>query len=304
MKLDYDNFEILAALDEAEPLDYPKTRIIVTGNVTPPKKRDIASRQARGEILVFIDDDAYPQKDWLLQAVKHFSNVDIAAVGGPGVTPGSDNLLQKASGAIYESFLMSGGHGCRYAPKKEKFIDDYPSCNFFIRKSVFREIGGFDKPFWPGEDTFLCLKIIKSGKKIFYDSKVLVYHHRRPLFFGHFKQIVSYALHRGYFVKHFPENSLKITYFLPSLLVLGLVLGGFLTAFGQIFERFYLSLLMVYSVIVFSASLFSCHCESAAGRRSNIFRLLFLLFLGIILSHICYGVYFIKGLISPKMPEE
>ncbi len=46
--------------------------IIPTGPVGPPLKRDIGAKKAKGEIIAFIDDDAYPRKDWLINAVKNF----------------------------------------------------------------------------------------------------------------------------------------------------------------------------------------------------------------------------------------
>ncbi|MFQ6136538.1 MAG: glycosyltransferase [Candidatus Hydrothermarchaeales archaeon] len=54
-----------------------------------------------GELLAFIDSDAYPRKDWLKNAVKYFSNPEIAAVGGPGLTPEEDNTLQKPADTCF-----------------------------------------------------------------------------------------------------------------------------------------------------------------------------------------------------------
>ena len=115
--------------------------------------------------MAFLDDDAYPVESWLSLALKHFTDPEIAAVGGPAVTPDSDSLMQKASGGVYCSSLMSGQYVYRYLPKKERFVDDYPSCNFLVRKSVMLALGGFNTKFWPGEDTFLCLKIVQDLKR-------------------------------------------------------------------------------------------------------------------------------------------
>ena len=291
--MDYQDFEILVLPDFPMNLGYPKAKVIPTGEVTPPIKRDMALDKAEGEILAFLDDDAYPTKEWLTNALRHFEDKEIAAVGGPGVTPAADGLRQKASGMVYSSWLMSGSHTRRYVPKEESLVDDYPSCNFLVRKSVMREIGGFNTAFWPGEDTFLCLKIIKDlKKKIIYDPKVLVYHHRRRLFKGHLKQITSYALHRGYFVKRFPETSLKVTYFLPSFFVAGIILGSMGSFLNEAFRALYFLIFGVYLLMVF---LFSF---------SRDIRLTVLVFSGIIISHIMYGIYFIQGLCAKKMPEE
>lgn len=290
---DYPDFEILVLPDGPIKRDYPKTEIIPTGELTPPRKRDIAIDRARGEILAFLDDDAYPAKDWLSYAVRNFSDLSVAAVGGPAVTAPGGSLMQKASGLVYSSYLVSGPFIYRYLPKKRIFVDDFPSCNFLVRKNILKEVGGFDINFWPGEDTFLCLKITKNlKKKIIYDPKVLVYHHRRSLFRGHLKQIANYGLHRGYFVKRFPENSFKISYFLPTLFVLGIVFGLASLYISPILKITYLSALLFYFIMVFIPSI------------NKDFRLTYLLFLGIISSHIVYGLYFIKGILSKRLKEE
>lgn len=156
-----------------------------------------------------------------------------------------------------------------------------------------QELGGFKVKFWPGEDTFLCLKIIKGlKKKIIYDPAVFVYHHRRSLFKGHLKQIANYAVHRGYFVKRFPQTSLKFVYFLPSMFVFGLFIGLLLSFLCPSFSRIYILAITSYLALVFISSI------------AKDFRLTFLAFWGIILSHLIYGLYFIKGLVSPKLKEE
>ncbi len=267
--------------------------VIPTGPVKPADKRDIALKHAKGEILAFLDDDAYPIKDWLKNALLNFEDKDVAAVGGPAVTPLDDNLLQKASGNIYASFLVSGNFRYRYIPQGRREVDDFPSCNFLVRKSVMEELGGFDTKFWPGEDTKLCLDITKKLKaKIIYDPRVLVYHHRRKVFFPHLKQIASYAFHRGYFVKKYPETSLKLSYFIPTLFLLFLIGGFILSFFCAFFKGLYLGILGLYLVLAFVTSV------------SAPFIIIPLVFVGIILTHLSYGLYFVKGLFASRMPEE
>ena len=293
LKLDYPDFEILVLPDNDAILNYPKTRVIPTGELTPPLKRDLALSHAKGEIVAFLDDDAYPDKDWLTKALRHFESPEIAAVGGPAVTPKADSLRQKASGQVYSSYLMSGHYVYRYLPKPQRFVDDYPSCNFLVRKSIMRELGGFNTKFWPGEDTFLCLKIVRDlKKKIIYDPRVLVYHHRRGLFKGHLKQIANYALHRGYFVKRFPETSLKFTYFIPSIFLAGLFIGLALSYLFPSLKLTYILVVVFYLILIFISSI------------SKDFPLIFPVFWGIIFSHLVYGIYFLRGLFSRRLKEE
>ncbi|MCU0666122.1 MAG: glycosyltransferase [Candidatus Omnitrophica bacterium] len=296
-QLDFKDYEIIILPDESFVLPFVmvNVKIIPTGNTNPAKKRDIGLKHAKGEILAFLDDDAYPAKDWLKNAVLDFSDPNVAAVGGPAVTPDSDSYPKKASGLVYSSLAVSGKYVYRYIPVKKKFfVDDYPSCNFLVRKEIMEELGGFDTDFWPGEDTKLCLDITQRlGKKILYDPGALVYHHRRPLFTAHLHQILSYATHRGYFVKRYPGNSLRLAYFIPSLFVVFLIFGSAVSLFSHQFLFIYLIPVLVYLHIVAVFSIL-------ASRRLN---LILMVFLGIISTHICYGIYFIKGLFSSSLRE-
>lgn len=227
-RLDYPDFEIIILPDDPIPRKKERrdVKVMPTGPVGPSEKRDTAMEHAKAKILAFIDSDAYPARDWLKNAVKYFDSPEVAAVGGPAVTPESDSLMQKASGLVYSSFLCSGNLTFRYTPGKQSEVDDYPSCNFIVRRTVMEKLGGFEAKFWPGEDTKIYLEITNHlRKKIIYAPDVLVYHHRRPLFFPHLRQVANYALHRGYFVKKFPETSFRLPYLLPSLFVTGLFFG-------------------------------------------------------------------------------
>ncbi len=288
--------------------------VIPTGPVSPAHKRDMALVHAKGEIIAFLDDDAYPVKDWLKNAVVHFSDNNVAAVGGPAVTPPGDNLRQAASGAVYSSVLVSGKFVYRYLPKVIQEVDDYPSCNFLVRKSVLLELGGFNTSFWPGEDTKLCLEITKRlGKKIIYDPAVLVFHHRRQLFLPHLKQIANYALHRGYFVKKYPETSFKSAYFIPSIFVSAVILGAALFFWFISIKIIYIFSLLLYLLLVFISSINAFRLPglgkakiflNPGSRKGNNLRLIPYVFLGIIITHFAYGFFFIKGLLSKKLQEE
>ena len=268
-------------------------RIIPTGAVSPGKKRDIAVKCAKGDILAYIDDDVFPDKAWLKEAVKNFAAPEVAAVGGPAITPPLDSFLQRVSGRIYESIAVSGNFRYRYVAGKRRYVDDYPSCNFIVRKSVMEETGGFNTDFWPGEDTKLCLDITKKlGKKIVYDPKVLVYHHRRPVFMPHLRQIASYALHRGYFVKRYPQTSLRISYFIPTFLVAYITTGGLASLSMPCVREIYLVSFYVYCCAVLISSI------------SRDIRLIPLVFLGTVLTHFVYGINFLRGIFSSRLKED
>ncbi|MFA5866574.1 MAG: glycosyltransferase [Actinomycetota bacterium] len=296
--LGYRNYEVIIFPDEGQkPADFPEEiRVIPSGPIGPAEKRDLSLKYADGSILAFLDDDAYPRADWLINAARHFHNNDVAAVVGPAVTPDDDDVRQQASGAVLESRLGAGTLTYRYVPKGPREVYDFPSVNLLIRKNVFSEVGGFDTHYWPGEDTKLCLDVVNLGKKIIYDPDVLVWHHRRRLFGPHLKQIAGYAEHRGYFAKTYPRTSLKLAYFVPSLFVVGLAGGIPLAIASKWLAIVYLLCLTVYATaVVFSAAW-------VAFMKNNL-KVGLLFIPGIVSTHITYGVYFMKGLFMRELKQ-
>ena len=141
---------------------------------------------------------------------------------------------------------MVGGLSNRYKTKTSFESDDIHSCNFIARKTVIEATGGWNEKYWPGEDTLMCLAIKRIGKKLIESSDVIVYHHRRSLFKLHLKQVSRFGEHRGFFAKKFPENSAKLTYFFPSLLLLSVVVGMVLSLFFPVFVYVLLLGIAVY----------------------------------------------------------
>ena len=264
---------------------------IPTGALRPADKRDIGVKYAQGEFLAFIDDDSYPNEEWLEKSLKYFKDENIAMVCGPGLTPLEDSLRQIASGKIYESFIVSGRFNYRYKLGKQRLVDDFPSSNMIVRKSIFDEVGGFFTRYWPGEDTKLCLDIVhKLKKKILYSPDLYSYHHRRSVFIPHLKQVLSYSRHRGLFVKKFPQNSRSFGYFVPLFLVLFFILFPFLAFLNIFFLWLYLASVFLYFLLVLIFTL-----------RANAFKLFDYIYFGIILTHFIYGIGFLQGLLVREL---
>lgn len=293
-ELDYPDYEVILLPDQDMEKPPGPVRVIPTGPVGPPVKRDLGAAEADGEILAFIDDDAYPQEDWLKAAVPHFGNPAVAAIGGPASTAPEDGIRERAGGKVLAGWMVGGVHVYRHIPKMLREVDDYPTCNLLVRKSSFERTGGFDTPYWPGEDTVLCWKLTREGGgKIIYDPDVQVFHHRRPLFRKHWRQIGNYGLHRGYFVKKYPATSRRPNYFLPSLWTLFLLLGWFplLLVPGGI--RFYLVPVGLYLLLAL-----------ASGFRTWNWKEGSLVAAGIVTTHVVYGLNFLRGLAARRLPEE
>ncbi len=289
LKLDYPSFELIVLPDYEERFQ-EKVRMVPTGPIRPSEKRNMGVDLAKGEIVAFIDGDAYPARDWLTSAVGYFEDPQVAAVGGPGLTPESDNIMQKASGEVLSSFLGGGPLSFRHTPGTSRKCDDIPTVNLLVRKSAFKEAGGFNSSFWPGEDTKFCRDVVYGhGKEILYAPDVRVFHHRRVLFRPHLKQIAGYGFHRGYFSKKFPENSRKPVYFLPSVLAVGFPTLVLFSLLNATIKNVAILLTLAYLLVVFLVA-------TLVGFRRRSALLAGGVFLGTVATHLCYGTYFLKGL--------
>ncbi len=290
----YSNYELLLITDYKNNYQTPKLRKKYYGKYVPPaNKRDYGAKMAKGEILVFLDDDAYPSPHWLKHIVNGFRNKQVVAVGGPGVTPPDTSFLEQASGWASASPVGSGSNSYRFLPQKKRFVDDYPSMNLAVRKKEFLQIGGFDSNYWPGEDTKLCLDLTHQlNKKIIYIPQALVYHHRRPLWLPHLKQHGNFGIHRGNFARTLPQTSFRLQYFGPSFLLLGLFylllshLFPFLTVapivkLGVQLSWFYLLVLFLNAIWIYTKS-------------SNIYQGIISI-PAILITHLWYGTRFLQG---------
>ena len=304
----YNNFEVIILPDSYIENDISsnlfkdkRVRIMSTGSLAPALKRAKGVVESSGEILAFLDDDTFPERDWLKNALRAMNTKNIYALGGPAITTTKDSFFKQISGLIYSSKLMSGSHKCRYIPDKVHYVTDFPSCNFIITRELYNRVGGFDSEYWPGEDTILCNNIMKAKEKILYTPEALVYHHRRDLFFGHFKQLKNYAWHRGYFVKKYGGNSLEISYFIPSIFVLYTIFLIFsfifnipsgISRFIPFLDTTSITVLMCIPHSIYLISLL-LSAISTLSIPKGIMKAI-----GIFMSHCCYGVYFIKGFFS------
>ncbi len=288
------SYEILVITDQIS-LDLGAT-IYQMG---PSFKRNLGAKKAKGRYLAFLDDDSFPSKKWLENALTIFEN-NPKAVGvcGPCLTPPKDNYKQKASGLVWSSYLGSGGAGVyRNSIKSKRLVDDYPTVNLIVKKTDFKKIGGFNNHYWPGEDTILCIDLTKKLKKeIVYDPSVIVYHHRRTAIIPHLQQITRYAIHRGYFAKKFPETSFRIGYFIPSFFTFYIVTFIFINIFYLINSLKTDWFIFLYNIpIILYISILAITFFSFIYKKYNL-KTSLLASITIPLTHFYYGILFIIGL--------
>jgi len=294
-KITCTDWELLIIPNENEKNEWPddiRISIHASGKYGPGFKRDLGARKATGSILVFLDDDSYPDSNLLKVANKYFDDNNVIAVGGPAITPESNSFWQHVSGAVFLGRL-TGGFPERYVPVGESHeIDDWPTVNLMVNREDFLSVGGFDCDYWPGDDTWLCLKLKKTGKKMIYAPDMIVWHHRRAGLLRHLKQIGAYGLHRGYFARHFPETSFRLKFFLPTAFAI-FVLTTILTLIW--FQNQLVIWSLMIGWIVYGFALLTGLYESFKYEK---FFVLIATLIYIPPTHFYYGIRFLWGFVK------
>ncbi len=291
LELDYHNFDIYLLPDAK--IRYKasnKVKIVPTGPIFPSVKRNIGMKRSRSEIIAFIDSDAYPPKDWLKNAVSYMGDPEVGAVGGPNYAPPGAPVLEQATVDIIWSRLCTGGNYFirRYSHKAVEY-KEIPSSNLIVKKELLDKLPGFDECLLTSEDSKMCWLIRKElNKKILFADDVYVYHHRRKLFWPHLRRILVEGRNKAWLFKELFGLS-NLTYLVPSFFVIGLVAGAVLSFFNSLIMKIYLGVIAFYLLLVLVE----------AVHLKNLVRGI-LLFVGIPLTHIFYGVSFIYGLFTDK----
>ena len=277
-------------------------------------QRNVGIKGAKGTLIALTDSDCYVEKNWLKNNVKYFKDNNIAVIGGPNYTPENSTTLERAAGNILSSKLATGMMAVRYAGKgiKDANETDLIACNNIIRKKVILEVGGFNENLYPNEENELYIKMKQKGYKMLYNSEMVVWHFRKPLFRPFLKQFYSSGKFRAKLTKLYPK-SFKIIFLLPSLLILYILIGAIistllltrvlsfsksnLTLFSNqhfsidsLLLSFYFGTLILYYLLISFISI-KISIEQKDGK------LLFILPIGFFLLHLIYGIGFLRGII-------
>lgn len=146
--------------------------------------------EARGEILVYVDDDILADRDWLYAIVDTFKkHSDIHLVGGkclPKYETTTPVWLDYFWNHLPDGGKTLGALSLSDYGEFEKEISPLSvwGLNFSIQKKTFYELGGFNpdciapafQHFQGDGETGLSLKAIEKGYKAFYQPKAIVYH--------------------------------------------------------------------------------------------------------------------------------
>jgi cellulose synthase/poly-beta-1,6-N-acetylglucosamine synthase-like glycosyltransferase len=277
----------LVGLKNLEP-DSPDYEVIITEGKQPSRQRNIAAREARGDILYFLDDDALVVPGALKRISRCFDDERVAAVGGPSLTPPSDSHFQRAIAWALASRFGGGAVRNRYRSVGVlRATDDRELilCNLAFRRETYLTFGGLDERLYPNEENELIDRLLKSGARLLHDPGLIVRRSQRATLAAFIRQMKTYG--RGRAEQTLISRSLSFKAIVPALFVVYVLL---LPLFMQIWWYNLPALLYLLAVLTNMAA--ATHSESLplAVRLPLVYSFL----------HFCYGAGFIAGLFSPR----
>ncbi len=202
LEQNYVDKDILLVLDRNEELyyrynedlyKYKDVKILINDSSGLSNARNTGIRNSSGDIIIFIDDDAYIGKDYLENLVKNYEDSDTIGVGG--------KILPQGRSPSPEEIYWIEGFTYKGYPEKRCVVRNMLGCNMSFRKYVFDflmfnpNLGKIEGNFITAEETEFCIHVSSKfcGKKIIYDPELVVYHKIYK-----YRQKLDYILHSSY----------------------------------------------------------------------------------------------------------
>ncbi len=203
-RLDYPDFEVIVVDDGSSDdtasiaVRHP-VRLIRTRNRGLSRARNTGIQEARGDIVAFIDADAWPDPDWLTHLARTFESSDVVGVGGPNIPPPGQDMV----GAC----VANAPGGPIHVLRTDREAEHIPGCNMAFRRSALLELGGFDPRFRvAGDDVDLCWRIEARGWRIGFNPGAVVWHQPRGTVRGYWRQQCGYGAAEALLEAKWPEK--------------------------------------------------------------------------------------------------
>jgi O-antigen biosynthesis protein len=202
--LDYPELEVIVVDDgstDATPeiaAAYP-ARIVRIPHSGLAAARNEGFQAARGELVAYLDADAYPASEWPYYLALGLDAPNVGGTGGPNLPPRDD--------PVSAHVVARSPGGPVHVLTSDDRAEHVPGCNMAFWKIVLSEVGGFDPVYTEaGDDVDLCWKALNRNWKIGFHPAAFVWHHRRPGLKAYLRQQRTYGRSEALVEARHPER--------------------------------------------------------------------------------------------------
>lgn len=208
--LSYPDFEVIVVSDGSTDgteriVGARRLALIRTDRQGLAAARNAGMEGATGEIVAYIDDDAYPDPDWLHYLAAAFLDGSHVAVGGPNVPPPDE-------GPVAGCVAAAPG-GPAHVLIADQDAEHIPGCNMAFRRPALRAIGGFDPRFHAaGDDVDICWRLQDAGFTVGFSAGAVVFHRRRDSVRAYLRQQYAYGEAEALLERKWPNRHNRAGY--------------------------------------------------------------------------------------------
>lgn len=156
---------------------YPMVKYVHVDRPSLPGARNIGARVARGEVIVFLDDDIIPDADLLKSHAAAYRDEDIGAVAGRIVEVRRGRNRNTSS--LGTMFTWYGRILRNYDHQTPGFVEAPPGGNMSFRRAAMARTGDFDVKYEGNatlEETDYGFRVRRAGYRIAFAPDALVQH--------------------------------------------------------------------------------------------------------------------------------
>lgn len=203
-RLDYPELEVIVVDDgstDATPTiaaAHSRVRLLTIPRSGLSEGRNVGYRAARGELVAYLDADAYPSPEWPWYLALAALPERVDGSGGPNVPPPGEpvaaRVVARSPGGPLPRLLQ---------PDRAEHL---PGCNMAFWKRALEECGGFDPVLQATEDVELEWRLSESGGELAYHPAALIWHHPRSGLRPYLRQQRHYGRGQAIVERRYPER--------------------------------------------------------------------------------------------------